>query len=215
MSTPQKYMTDRFGDKIPVRIVSAYDRKRDQIVRRIAKRYEEAQSLLERVKASTLEDLDTLEQMAIADAGVKDFKAKGGNTTVSSYDGLITVQCKNRVFSGMDERAKIAKQLLDEFVAELTEGQEKADIVQIVESLLDTRSGEINRTAALRITRLTLKSEKFRQAKDLLQASMYASMSKTYIYVEQRVNRESDPVPIFLDIAKLMPRKEVGPRPQE
>jgi len=203
-------MTDRFGDQIPVRLISAYDRRRDQLVRRIAKRYEEAQAVLERVKAQTLQDLDTLEQLALADAGVKDFKSRAGNTTVTSYDGLISVQCKNRVFSGMDERSKIAKQMLDDFVAELTEGQEKEDIVRIVNSLLDTRSGEINRTAALRIIGLNLKSEKFRQAKDLLADSMYASLSKTYIYVEKRDSRESDPVQILLDIAKLMPSKSVA-----
>ena len=205
-----KYMTDRFGDQIPVRLISAYDRRRDQLVRRIAKRYEEAQAVLERVKAQTLQDLDTLEQLALADAGVKDFKSRAGNTTVTSYDGLISVQCKNRVFSGMDERSKTAKQMLDDFVAELTEGQEKEDIVRIVNSLLDTRSGEINRTAALRIIGLNLKSEKFRQAKDLLADSMYASLSKTYIYVEKRDSRESDPVQILLDIAKLMPSKSVA-----
>lgn len=205
-----KYMTDRFGDQIPVRLISAYDRRRDQLVRRIAKRYEDAQAVLERVKAQTLQDLDTLEQLALADAGVKDFKSRAGNTTVTSYDGLISVQCKNRVFSGMDERSKIAKQMLDDFVAELTEGQEKEDIVRIVNSLLDTRSGEINRTAALRIIGLNLKSEKFRQAKELLADSMYASLSKTYIYVEKRDSRESDPVQILLDIAKLMPSKSVA-----
>jgi len=203
-------MTDRFGDQIPVRLISAYDRRRDQLVRRIAKRYEEAQAVLERVKAQTLQDLDTLEQLALADAGVKDFKSRAGNTTVTSYDGLISVQCKNRVFSGMDERSKIAKQMLDDFVAELTEGQEKEDIVRIVNSLLDTRSGEINRTAALRIIGLNLKSDKFRQAKELLADSMYASLSKTYIYVEKRESRESDPVQILLDIAKLMPSKSVA-----
>ena len=205
-----KYMTDRFGDQIPVRLISAYDRRRDQLVRRIAKRYEEAQAVLERVKAQTLQDLDTLEQLALADAGVKDFKSRAGNTTVTSYDGLVSVQCKNRVFSGMDERSKIAKQMLDDFVAELTEGQEKEDIVRIVNSLLDTRNGEINRTAALRIIGLNLKSDKFRQAKELLADSMYASLSKTYIYVEKRDSRESDPVQILLDIAKLMPSKSVA-----
>jgi hypothetical protein len=128
---------------------------------------------------------------------------------VFSYDGLVSVQCKNRTFSGMDERAHVAKQMLEEFVAELTEGQEKDDIVQIVNSLLDTRSGEINRTAALRVCKLNLKSEKFRQAKELLQDSMFAALSKTYIYVETRESREADPVQILLDIAKLMPRKEV------
>lgn len=206
---PTKYMTDRFGDPIPTRLVTAYDRKRDQTVRRIARRYLDAQAVLERVKVETLRDLDHLEQLALADAGIKDFKAKGGNSTVFSFDGLISVQCKNRTFSGMDERAHVAKQMLEEFVAELTEGQEKDDIVQIVNSLLDTRSGEINRTAALRVVKLNLKSEKFRQAKELLQDSMFASLSKTYIYVETRENRESEPVQILLDIAKLMPRKEV------
>jgi hypothetical protein len=70
-----KYMTDRFGDAIPTRMVSSYDRKRDQTVRRIAKRYLDAQAVLERVKVETLRDLDQLEQLALADAGIKDFKA--------------------------------------------------------------------------------------------------------------------------------------------
>lgn len=206
---PTKYMTDRFGDQIPTRIVSNYDLKRDKTVKRILRRYLEAQAVLERVKVETIKDLDILEQAALAEAGIRDFKSKGGNSTVYSYDGLVSVQIKNRTFSGMDERAHVAKQMLEEFVAELTEGQEKDDIVQIVNSLLDTRSGDINRTAALRVIKLNLKSEKFRQAKELLQDSMFAALSKTYIYVEQREGRESEPVQILLDIAKLMPRKEV------
>lgn len=205
------YMIDRFGDEIPNRLVSPYDKKRDQIVRRILKRYEKARADLEKVQAETLRDLDTLEEAALADANVTDFKAKGGNVTVSSYDGLITVRVKNRVFSAMDERATIAKSLLDEFVAELTKGQEKSDIVQIVNSLLDTASGSINRTAALRILKLNLKSEKFRKAKELLADSMYASQSKSYIYVEHRADRAAEPEPIILDIARLMPPKDVKP----
>ena len=209
MSKPEKYMTDRFGDSLPVRIISAYDLKRDKTVKRILRRYEEAQAVLERVKVETIKDLDVLEQAALAEAGVKDFKSKGGNSTVYSFDGLSSVQVKNRTFSGMDERAHVAKQMLEEFVQELTEGQEKDDIVQIVNSLLDTRSGEINRTAALRVCKLNLKSEKFRKAKELLQDSMFAALSKTYIYVETRESREAEPTQILLDIAKLMPKKEV------
>lgn len=209
MSKAEKYMTDNCGDSIPVRIISKYDLLRDRLVKRIAKRYRDAEAVLEAVKVATIKDLETLEQAALVEAGIKDFKAKGGNATVYSYDGLISIQCKNRKFSAMDERAKIAKQLLDQFVTELTEGQEKEDIVKVVNSLLDTRSGEINRTAALRIIRLDLKSEKFRQAKDLLTKSMFAAMSKTYIYVEQRESLEAAPVQILLDIAKLMPRKEI------
>jgi hypothetical protein len=207
------YMIDRFGDEIPNRLISSYDKKRDQIVRRILKRYEKARADLEKVQAETLSDLDTLEEAALADANVNDFRAKGGNVTVSSYDGLITVRVKNRVFSAMDERASIAKNLLDEFVAELTEGQEKSDIVQIVNSLLDTPNGGINRTAALRVLRLNLKSEKFRKAKELLADSMYASQSKSYIYVERRADRAAEPEQIVLDIAKIMPAKEIKPAP--
>ena len=149
MSKAEKYMTDNCGDSIPVRIISKYDLLRDRLVKRIAKRYRDAEAVLEAVKVATIKDLETLEQAALVEAGIKDFKAKGGNATVYSYDGLISIQCKNRKFSAMDERAKIAKQLLDQFVTELTEGQEKEDIVKVVNSLLDTRSGEINRTAAL------------------------------------------------------------------
>jgi hypothetical protein len=207
------YMIDRFGDEIPNRLVSPYDKKRDQIVRRILKRYEKARTDLEKVQAETLSDLDTLEEAALADANVTDFKAKGGNVTVSSYDGLITVRVKNRVFSAMDERASIAKSLLDEFVAELTEGQEKSDIIAIVNSLLDTPNGGINRTAALRVLRLNLKSEKFRKAKELLADSMYASQSKSYIYVERKSDRAAEPEQIVLDIAKITPAKEIKPAP--
>lgn len=210
-----KYMTDRFGDSIPVRLISNYDRKRDQIVRRILKRYRAAQAALERVKADTIDDLATLEQLAATEADVRDFKAKGGNCTVASYDGMVTVQVKNRVFSGMDERAAIAKQLLDEFVTELTEGETKDDIVKIVNSLMNTRSGDINRTAAIRIVSLNLKAEKFRQAKQLLQDSMYAAQSKTYIYVEERSSRDADPEAIHLDIAKLMPSRQLRKKPAD
>ena len=113
----------------------------------------------------------------------------------------------------MDERASIAKSLLDEFVAELTEGQEKSDIIAIVNSLLDTPNGGINRTAALRVLRLNLKSEKFRKAKELLADSMYASQSKSYIYVERKSDRAAEPEQIVLDIAKITPAKEIKPAP--
>ncbi len=60
MATPIKTMRDSNGQEVPVKYVSAYDKLRDKITRRIKARFLKARAALEAVVSESIADLDEL-----------------------------------------------------------------------------------------------------------------------------------------------------------
>ena len=59
-----KYYTDVRGDKVAANYLSSYEKLRDKIANRIAKRWAEEQTRLAKIKADTVNDIQTLVEAA-------------------------------------------------------------------------------------------------------------------------------------------------------
>ena len=98
-------MTDANGNAVPVKYVSAYDRARDRVARRILARFERTRRSLEPVVAESLADLDGL--MAL-----REKLGEKGNFQLTSFDGLIQVAIDQQYNIVLDERVAQARQLM-------------------------------------------------------------------------------------------------------
>ena len=56
----RKTFTDPAGQQVPAQYIQAYDKLRDQIAQRIAKRWKEEEARLAKVKAETVADIEKL-----------------------------------------------------------------------------------------------------------------------------------------------------------
>jgi hypothetical protein len=199
-------MIDAMGQEVPVRYVSAYDRTRDTVVRRIHARWVKARAYLEKVMADSLADLEKVAD-ARDDAGIE--MSKKGNLQVSSFDGLITVGLVVRYEIHLDDRVRQARDLMLEYARSLTDNL-RGDDAQALLELIDeafqaNRSGSLSVSRVLSLMRRDIKAPQWQTAKKLLADSMETRRGKSYLRVEARLDRQHGPVPIRLDIADCWP----------
>jgi len=196
-------MTDAQGNPVPVQYVKPYDRQRDRIARRILARYLKAAGYLARVKGDTLADIAALQAFGkgenVTVGGMK------GNAQFSSFDGLIRIRLDAREFVDFDDKFTEARELIFEFMKELTANTDKKDLVTLIEAAFKPsgRTGLLQRSQIVGLQRLNITNPKWARAMALMVESQFVRSGKTYIYCETRPTRNADFENVALDIAAI------------
>lgn len=194
--------TDPAGQIIPAQYVPAYDRLRDQIAKRIAKRWKDEQVRLEKVKAETVADIAKLVEAAAKEAGVS-LGGEKGNLQFRSFDGKITIQNDRQYRTEFDERLQFAQALINEAIAELTDGS-NADLAEIARKAFQPRrTGNLDMQRIRDLRSYNVKHAKWRQACEIIAECERTVAYRDYIRVAVRHTNDAKPYPITLDIASL------------
>jgi len=216
---PQKTYTDPAGDQVKAQYVPAYDKLRDAIATRIAKRWQDEELRLRKIKADTVADIDNLLDAAAKAADVT-LGGERGNCQFRSFDGLITVGRDRQYHSEYDERLQMAQQLIAEAIADINdqvkrlvaESSEKAaDLLDQVQNLTEIstraftprRNGKLDNRRIRELRTYKVNHPKWVKAMELLSESERTVAYRDYIRVAIRHDRAAKPTPVILDIANL------------
>lgn len=215
----QKTYTDPAGQMVPAQYVPAYDKLRDQIAQRIAKRWQDEEKRLAKVKAETIADIDKLLEAAAKEANVN-LGGEKGNCQFRSFDGTITIGRDRQYHSEFDERFKFAQQLIMEAVKEMNEqvkslvsesNSKAAELISNVQNLSEIstraftprRNGKIDNRRIRELKTYKVDHPKWHQAIDLLNECERTVAYRDYIRVAVRHSPDAKPTAIILDIASL------------
>lgn len=100
-----------------------------------------------------------------------------------------------------DERLQAAKALIDECLADWTEGA-RPEIHAIINRAFQTeKEGEVNTGAVLALRRLEIDDERWSKAMQAIGEAVQVVGSRSYIRVYERVGDSDQYRPISLDIA--------------
>lgn len=200
----KKCLTDPMGMIIPVKYVKAYDRRRDQIARRIAAEFQAEEARLIALKERTLAAVESLRQAAAEAAGMKGLGGKEGYIQFRSFDGWITIRVDNAKRTEFDERLGLAQQLIMEAVRELAKDVTSADLVEIATRAFQPRkSGTLDMQRIRDLKSYNVSHPKWKQAIAIINECERCVGHKRYIRVTVRKDLASEPKPITLDIAAL------------
>ena len=203
--TAMTTMRDSFGNDVPLKYVSAYDRLRDRMTRRVLARFVKARGVLESVVKDSIADLDTLK-------GGREKLGKKGNFQTSSFDGLVKVAIKQQYNIRLDERVVRARELMLEYVngvLDRVSGVDVSALRLLVEAAFKANSqGYLSTGKVLALLRMEVNSEKWRQAKQILQDALKPERGKQYLVCEVRRSAHDDFRPIRLDLADCWPEEE-------
>lgn len=198
-------MRDSLGNDIPLKYVSAYDKLRDRITRRVLARFRKARAMLESVVKETIADLDTLK-------GGKEKLGEKGNFQASSFDGLVKVSIKQQYNIRLDERVIRARELMLEYVngvLDRVNGVDVSALRLLVEAAFKANSqGYLPAGKVLALLRMEVDSAKWREAKAILQSALKPERGKQYLACEVRPSTQADFRAIRLDIADCWPVEE-------
>lgn len=199
-----KTMRDSNGHDIPVKYVSAYDKARDKVTRRIHARFEKARGLLEAVVSESITDLDGL-------AKLKDSLGEKGNFSARSFDGLIQVAIRQQYNIRLDERVIHARELMMEYVNSVLDRVDGVDVsalrLLVTEAFKVNSQGFLSAGRVLALMRMEVNDTKWREAKMILQAALKPEKGKQYLICEVRKSTQGDFKAIRLDIADCWPEE--------
>lgn len=198
-------MIDSSGNEIPLKYVNSYDKARDKVVRRVLARFAKARTALEAVVADSIKDLDGL-------AKLKDSLGKKGNFSARSFDGLIQVSIRQQYNIRLDERVIRARELMLEYVGGVLDRVDGVDVsalrLLVMEAFKANSQGFLSTGRVLSLMRMEVNSDKWREAKMILQDALKPEKGKQYLQVETRKTTQADFRAIRLDIADCWPSTE-------
>ena len=198
-------MRDSNGHDVPLKYISAYDKKRDRVTRRIHARFVAGRKYLEKLLADCITDLDELK-------GGKEKLGVKGNFSAQSFDGLINVAIRQHYNIMLDERVIRARELMIEYVNGVLDRVSGADIkaikLLVEEAFKANAQGFLSVGKVMSLMRMEVDNAKWREAKEILQAALKPQKGKQYLHVKVRRSTQEDFSSIRLDLADCWPKVE-------
>lgn len=197
---PTGYWRDAKGCLIPESMIKPIDKERDRLVRELVGKARGVSEVLARFKGEAFGDI-----AAFIDLSAEQYQAqlggKKGNLTLYSFDGKYRIQRAIQDRIAFDERLQAARVLIDECLADWTEGA-SPELQAIVNQAFDTdKEGQINTGRVLSLRRLDIKDERWLRAMNAIGEAVQVVGSKSYIRVYERIGETDQYQPIALDIA--------------
>lgn len=188
---PEGYVRDAKGNLIAEKNVKASDLLIDQTVRKIADFADELSARIARFKGHTHDDIETLLALLGAQYGVARARSPKGDITLTSFDGLLKVVQRSQDQLEFGPELQIAKELLDELIAEWGTGATD-ELKVLVNSAFDTsKTGRINRDAVFRLRRLEFSHAKWPMVQAAITDSIRSLGTKSYIRIYRRATTEA------------------------
>ncbi|MEC5207425.1 hypothetical protein QF022_002381 [Vogesella perlucida] len=197
---PAGYWRDAKGCLIPESMIKPIDKERDRLVNELVGKARSVSDVLAKFKAEAFGDI-----AAFIDLSAEQYQAqlggKKGNLTLYSFDGKYRIQRAIQDRIAFDERLQAARVLIDECLADWTEGA-SPELQAIVNQAFDTdKEGQINTGRVLSLRRLDIKDERWLRAMNAIGEAVQVVGSKSYIRVYERIGETDQYQPIALDIA--------------
>lgn len=200
---PTGYRQDAQGRLIPESMIKPIDQERDALVRRLVDQAGALNSALATFKAVVFGDVRAFIEMSFEEYGAR-VGGKKGNVTLLSFDGRYKLQIAVQDSISFDERLQAARALIDECLAEWTEGA-RPEVVTLVNDAFrtDTR-GEIRTARVLALRRLEIGDERWQRAMKAIGEACQVVGSKEYLRIYERLDDSEHYRPISLDIAAIV-----------
>lgn len=199
---PEGHMRDAKGLLWPIELIKPIDRARDDLVIELATAAKEMSAALRKFKGRVFGDIHAFVNMSAEEYEVV-LGGKKGNLTLYSFDGrykILLAVADNIVF---DERLQAAKALIDECVADWSQGT-RPEIVALVQQAFDTdKEGNINTGRILGLRRVKIDDERWVRAMTAVGESVQVVGSKQYTRFYERVGDTDQYAPINLDLAAV------------
>lgn len=184
-SPETKMWTDPKGRLVPDRMVKDSDKLVDAQVREILGHAMTLMAEIARFRGHCFDDIASLRGLLAEQYGVTRGGSKG-NTSFMSYDGTIKVEVRidDQIVFGPELR--IAKDLIDEYVEEVSEGVPDAVRALLEHAFEVGQAGRVNRGALYSLRRLNVDHPKWQSAMKAIADSMRVMGSKERFQISVR-----------------------------
>ncbi|MEQ1967392.1 DUF3164 family protein [Xenorhabdus nematophila] len=200
MPAPEGYWVNAKGILTPISVLKEIDKERDDLVGEIVKMSVKVNQALYELKSRAFADIQAFVDLSAEKYGATK-GGKKGNVTLYSYDGCYKIQRAMQDKIAFDERLQAAKTLIDECLADWTEGARPEIQTLINQAFITDKEGDINVGRVLALRRLNIEDERWVNAMVAIGEALQVVGSKSYLRVYERIGDTDQYQPIALDIA--------------
>jgi hypothetical protein len=198
----EEYMKDSMGRLNPIDLVSEIDKERDSLVKELIGKAKTLQADMKQFKELVMGDVHAFVELSAEKYDVS-LGGKKGNVSLTSFDGRLKIQMAISETMSFDERLKAAKALIDECIADWTEGSRDELKVLVLDAFQVDKEGQINTGRILGLRRLQIDDPRWIKAMTALSESLQVIGSKSYIRLYERTGEDNKWTAIPLDMAAL------------
>ena len=196
---PHGYMQNAQGHLIPESKVRDQHKLTDQTVKKIFDYADELSQQIARFKGHTYDDLAALTDLLREKYGAEKYGAEKyrtgaggakGNMSFTSFDGRMKVVVAVADHLDFGPELKVAKELLDEFLAD--EAKTASDAIRSVihQVFAVDKPGRVNREALFALRQIEVDDARWQKAMEAISDSIRIAGSKTYIRIYARDTAE-------------------------
>lgn len=193
-----KYYLKSDGSLVPETQVKDIDKLRDQVVQKAAENLMDLKTRMIQEKTAVIEDILEFMDVSAEQYGVK-LGGEKGNLTLTSIDGNVRLEYKNNDSITFNEQIQVAKQLIDEYLDDLTKDS-NPELRTIVSAAFRLRQGRIDVKSVLRLREYNISDERWRKAMDVIDdAKQIISTKKSLrLYIRNKLSGDMEFQPFDL-----------------
>lgn len=197
---PDGHLRDGRGALIPLERIKPIDLARNELVAEIVGRARAVSEQLADFKRATFGDIEAFIELSGEKYGAR-VGGKKGNVSLVSFDGRYKILRAVQESLTFDERLQAAKALIDDCLAEWTQGA-RSEIRALIDNAFQVdKEGNISTGRILGLRRMKIEDPKWLQAMDALSDSIQVQCSTCYIRVYERIGETDRYRQIPLDVA--------------
>lgn len=199
---PAGFRADSAGRLVQEDSIKQIDKLRDEVVMHLIELAKQTNEALKNLKSIALNEIEAFVALSAAEYGVK-LGGKKGNVQLMSFDGRYKIMRANHDCMSFDERLLVAKELIDQCLAEWSAVKEvpRGLIVLANKAFRRNAKGEISISRIMDLRTYEIDDDRWKKAMDVIADSIRVNGSVTYIRVYERVGKSDEYRPIALDIA--------------
>ncbi|HIE3015325.1 TPA: DUF3164 family protein [Klebsiella pneumoniae] len=201
-TAPEGYWIDAKDAFIPVKLLKPIDLARDTLVGEIVTKAIELNKLMKEFKESSFGDIGAFVDLSANEYGVK-LGGKKGNVTLYSFDGRYLIQRAMADRIAFDERLQAAKELIDQCLADWTEGARPELQILINRAFSTDKSGAVSTGAVLALRRYEIDDQRWHRAMEAIGESLQVIATSSYIRIYERIGDTDQYMPIALNMATV------------
>ncbi|EPG8539694.1 DUF3164 family protein [Klebsiella pneumoniae] len=201
-TVPADYWMDAKGALIPVKLLKPIDLARDALVGEIVTKAIELNKLMKEFKNNFFADIAAFVDLSANEYDVK-LGGKKGNVTLFTFDGRYKIQRAMADRLAFDERLQAAKELIDQCLADWTEGARPELQILINRAFSTDKSGEVSTGAVLALRRYEIDDPRWHSAMTAIGESVQIVATSAYIRIYERIGDTDQYRPIALDMAAV------------
>lgn len=184
-TVPDGYLEDAAGRLVPLENVRERDKLCDGVVRELFAEAAQIASAAAEFKGRAFGELDAFIALSNEKYGVKTGGAKG-NAALLSFDGRLKIMLAVDEGIVFGEQLQAARDLIDECIAEWSDGA-RPELCALINSAFQAdKSGNASTTRVLGLRRLEIADPRWRRAMEAIDDAIQVTRTKRYVRFYRR-----------------------------